>query len=169
MINQNNEPNKEFFESTPRSALIRNLCIEAIRAARGLIDTDGEDVDAADELIEANRQLAEIGITPNMHTITDSDPEKAERKRTQLKTDPIIASEWLAGQMRNLIIETNAFSNATGLSAKISEHDELVGEIPGVALLKEGQASILRDIGMVGMLSSMIDFDAGPSEPVRLK
>jgi hypothetical protein len=164
MSNQNTVPNKKFFESDPRAALVRNITLEALNAARGVFNSGGQDRLAQDELIEANSRLTEIGITPNMHTIDRSDPSTVARQKAELMANPVQASEWLAGQVRDLVIQTGALSTAGGLEAKLSEHDELSGEVPGAALLRGDRLSIARDIGMVGILSSMVDYDAGPSD-----
>lgn len=153
-------PDKEFFESMPRSTLIRNLCIEALSAAQSMISSDGQDKQAEAELVEANRHLAELGVVPNMHTITATDPEIVTREQAKLKADPILASEWVAGQVRELVIESRAMKSTNVLSVQLSEHDELVGEVPGLAMVRGNRLSVIRDIAMVGMLSSMIDYDA---------
>lgn len=160
---------KKFFESEPRSALIRNSCLGALQAAQKMIDSDGQDKLAEAELMEANRHLTELGIKPGMHVITATDPETTTKERMKIKTDPLIAVEYLAGQLRNLIIDTGVMGSTDGLAAQLSEHDELVGEIPGLAIIRGGRLSVACDIGIVGMLSSMIDYDAGPSELALLK
>lgn len=154
---------KAFFETNPRSALLRNICLGALDASRKAISTEGEDELAFTELLEANRQLAELGIEPGMHNIPSDDPDSAA-KQSRMVSDPVIASEWLSGQMRNLIINTTGFIETTcSLTASLEEHDELIGSVEGVYMVGPSQADKARDIGIIGMLSSMIDYDASPS------
>lgn len=162
------QPDKAFFETNDRAYRLRNLCIEAIDASRAIINGD-EDGAALQRLLDTNAQLTGLGITPGMHTIAESDQE-SEDKQIALVTDPLIAAEWLSGQIRNLIISSTGLTEtAVGLLGQLQEHDELLGEGSGVYVVGPAVADKARDIGMIGMLSSMIDYDAGPSLPGNTK
>jgi hypothetical protein len=161
-------PNKAFFEESLRAALLRNVCMKAIAASMGMLDSGGEDEIALDELMQANRTLMDLGIKPEMHTIADDDPN-AYDKRCELISDPVAAAEWLAGQVRTLIIYTGALTfTAKSLPGVLREHDELHGAGGDVCLVGPASADKTTVIGMIGMLSIRLDYGAGPSELAEL-
>lgn len=159
-------PTRDFFEQNPRSILLRNICIGALDASEVALASEGQDQDALAELLDANRQLHDLGIDPNIHRIDRDDPEKAA-KQQQMANDPVLAMEWIAGQVRNALVETGGFSYS-GSPEAVVEHDELDGA-GGNACLVDLQVvgpktrQFMSDLALIGIVRDLIDYHAGPS------
>jgi hypothetical protein len=77
-------------------------------------------------------------------------------------TSPVLAAEWLSGQLRELIARSAGFvATSEALLGQLEQRGEDL-------LVSEGGLVAIRDpeyhIRMLGTISLMIDYDAGPSE-----
>lgn len=113
------EPTREFYLSDPRSAVLRQHCIEMIHAFYRLI-TGGlpldESASAYAELYTHKVDLDSLGVVGNMHVIEPPHP------REYFVADSVVASEFIAGQLINLLDQP--FASATEAIPTIQEFSE---------------------------------------------
>jgi len=159
-------PTREFFERDPRSAQLRNICLVALDASDMILqDPDQRDV-AFGALLDANRDLQDLGIAPNMHTIESGDPG-GDVKRERMANDPVMAAEWLAGQVRDALERSSGFTDGNG--AAFAEHDQLEGAGGNMGLVKLDEVgpksrAFMANIAFVGAVRGFLDYEAGPSD-----
>jgi len=110
---------KEHYEQDPRAAKIRLLAIHTLNCYVRDILSQGDDEEALGELLEANRQLTELGVEPGMRT--------GEPRKNYM--DPVVRAEWVAGAIRESLARGYGLSgNARALIAEhnISPDDEVI-------------------------------------------
>jgi hypothetical protein len=98
------DPKRDFFLSESRSTQIRSTCIEITNRVNKLLriahidDIDDERNQIKQELERLNAELIELGIVPDMH-----EEFWSEEGVEVLNTDPVIASEFLARKMFDML------------------------------------------------------------------
>ncbi len=157
---------RKFFESTPRSALLRNTCLDSLDAYEAVLNGNETGIGA---LLDSSRRLRELGIVARMHTITAQGREFQEHQR-RLTSDPVMAVEWVSGQLLNFL--DKADSLAPPNEAILAEHDQLVGEHPGAVMTEQSSVSprvadYEAQLGFIGLANSMLDSQAGRTELSR--
>jgi|ERR1039458_5620609 hypothetical protein len=156
-------PTKEYFERNDRAKILRNLCWRAVNVAENGVDNN-PDAQLA-EILDIDAQLQDLGIEPDMHSIIRSDPDAEERRR-EMKTDPVLTSEWIAGQAR-MAIERQA-EHGDIEQADVAEHDLLQGESPHPLIELRTISPRLRKAAITmntfSAVGRFIDYLAGPSE-----
>lgn len=162
-----NKPTREFYEQDQRATLLRNICLRALDACGDMLATEDENPDALAVLLDTNSQLVDMGIVPNMHVIPPDEPDR-DAYRHRMANDPVVASEWIAGQVRESLIGTNGLTDSGSLKT-LTEHDELLGEGESVSLVESRNMSpkaqrFVVDLGLTGVLQGFLDYEAGPSE-----
>lgn len=100
------EPTEAFYNGDPEASEIRSVTLRAADAYDALLQGDPEAVGA---LMEANQRLRDLGIAEDMHTIDLGDPERDGKVRS-LKSDPVAAAEFVAGQVIKIFTRDGAFS-----------------------------------------------------------
>jgi hypothetical protein len=128
--------------------------------------SEGTDLRSILEIMNSNKELKELGIEPDMHKIKPGDPEAGEKRR-HMANDPDTAIEWIAGQVRTVLVRTNGFLDS-GTAASIAEHDEMGGEEEGLALVDfrttgPNTQKLVLNIGAIGVVRGFLDYEAGPS------
>ncbi len=114
------EPTKEFFLSDPKSAKIRETSLVIIQKIAELLhdpelaDNPTEKAVAYSTIQNLTHELTELGITPNMHVGIEG---------TEIKSDPVIAAEYIAGQLLKLT-DTHIISEKK-VSPLLDEFNEL--------------------------------------------
>lgn len=116
------EPDRYFFESSTLAWETRKATLQAADAFEAVLAGDER---ALGPLLDSNRSLLELGVTPGIHTIEGADPDGAEKRRA-LKADPVRAAQWVGGQLLELIRVVDSFD--AGDPSVIEEHDILLGE-----------------------------------------
>jgi hypothetical protein len=94
------EPRREFYLSNPRSALLREHCVGMIHDFDTLLAGDNpvDEVAAAyADLYNHKAALTELGVETKMHTT------KPPKPPTFFIKDPVNASEYIAGQLLDLL------------------------------------------------------------------
>lgn len=157
---------REFYEQTYRSAVLRNLSIEALQASRGLAAGQQPSDEAIGVLMNIDASLTTLGITPGMHAIPKDAPDR-QRRKAEMAADPVIASEWIAGQLRDKLIGSLSFSD--GGATALAEHDMLdnpANTLHFVEINRLGpkQQAFLRNWELLGALSGLLDEQAGVSQ-----
>jgi len=125
----------EFYNGHPRSKQIRAICLEALEVAQHVLDH--RDTSELGRLLDCNRQLTQLKVIPLMHTIEDGDPE-TDIKKLQLACDPVLAAEYVAGQIQFLLQESQALVDPPHPSLFL-EHSESLG--PGGPLFMEASTA----------------------------
>ena len=149
------EPNvgtKEFFETNPRSARIRELSLSLIDEYAAVVGDQGIEGDAIDRLIGFNHELAEMGVEPGMQT---------GRPKIDYLSDPVITAEWAAGQIRSLIASGEGLSG--GALALIQEHDLFSGDLP-VAIISSDAPDIVKRMSILLLTLESLRENLGPDD-----
>jgi hypothetical protein len=113
-------PTREFYETDPRAAILRNATLEAATALGGVLSVGRDEY--VGPLLDENSRLVSLGVEPGMHSFEPEDPD-ADIKAHKLKTDPVTAAEYAAGFTREAI-EYLGLGDG-GVDRVFEEHDEL--------------------------------------------
>lgn len=164
-------PTKESFEADPRSIALRNICLQSINAAEAAVIRQGDDAEVIKQIMDLNRELYQMGIRPEMHVIGREDPD-ADEKRQRLKEDPVMLSEWVAGQVMTSL-EVSATATPVD-PANFSEHDMLDGgggskTLVEVDRLPANVQEFMVNYALIGSLKGFLDYAAGPTELPQTK
>lgn len=154
------KPDAAFYESDPRSKEVRATCVPAINSLNKLIYDPLVRADAGlrsslySQIQEANNRLVELGVSPSMH---EGKPYE------YFKSNPVVASEFLAGQLANIMGNTiPSESDAMAIIEEFSEGDMFGGKLVGEgAPAKSYEYMALR--GALAFIEG--NFDIKPENP----
>lgn len=104
------KPDKTFYESNPVAAKIRQATLDTIGACNEVMKGNEE---AKGPLLDANQRLRHLGVVAEMHTIEDDDPELVE-KRTKLMSNPVLAAQFVGGQVLSLLEHSESVDPVDG-------------------------------------------------------
>lgn len=156
---------KAFFEQNPRSLDLRNKCLQGTRVCDHIL-TVGKDSQLVGELMDVNAGLVKLGITPNMHVADRQDTDRAQ-KLQKIRHDPVTQVEWVAGQL--VAVMGDILTGQDIDTHVLAEHDELHSPHDSGLFIIDTPATApsvqdwLLQRGIIGMLNSYIDAEAGPS------
>lgn len=149
---------RDFFEQSPRAARVRNVCVLGLNAARIALQTEGRDSLSQTMLKKADAALDRLGITPAMHTVPSDDPDR-DTKLDLIESDPTLSAEWVAGQLRDTIRETQMFQRRGNLVTV-----EGATAIDLIDLRQKKLSPVARDILIVQYLADAIAANEGLSD-----
>jgi hypothetical protein len=130
-------PNKAFFESHPRAALLRGTGLAGAESFQAVVQGNEE---AVGPLMDANQRLRGLGIVAGMHIIKGSG-WRADRQRYRLMASPVKAAEFACSQLVNVFDKTIHLSPPD--PSLFREHD-LFGEEFSEAVMFDSKAISAR-------------------------
>jgi hypothetical protein len=134
-----------FYEQSPRAFAIRAVCIPLIDNYIQVVADEGSGGETMAAVVELNRQLAELGIEPDMH----------KDARPVAFADPIKRAERVAGLLRATLRDGRGFSRSA--RAILQEHSMAEGADVYLDVNKNPTAASLAYLLMrlTGMLQQL--------------
>lgn len=158
---------KEFYDQDPRAAQLRNVCLEAYAASIALTSGETDGSGAIGAILDANVQLAQLGIITEMHRLNPEDPD-VTAKRARLVASPQLTAEWVAGQMKAVLEECGGHEYATDAEALIAESnitpDNEVFSLIDTRTASPAMKQLLLSAILLADMRAMLDPSAGPSD-----
>ena len=154
-----NKPNKAFFESNPRAQQLRALCLGSTAALEAM---ERGDKQAFGQLLDCVQELRLMGVEQSMHVITTKDKDEAARQRVAMCASPVVATEWVGGQLLNFLDNADLLRGVD--PAVTQEHDELLGQIEGATVVANDAnpdlTAFVGRFGFYGTINTLLDAEA---------
>ena len=160
-------PTRAFYEQDRRAALLRNLCLAAVDAAVDLIRSEQDRPDNLATLFWTNRMLGSLGVAPDMHMIEYDDPDRPAKEQ-HMATNPIVAAEFLGGQVLSSVGDIRAGAEHTKpVSFRGQWGDAAPTYDVRFGAVGPDTAQLLKDVEVLGGMWHFLDPTAGPTQDFR--
>ena len=140
----------EFYNGNERSSKLREVTLKLLNILIPMIESSSSDEtsfsDTALEILSLENQIQEMGVSQNMHADQGLTEENFAK-------DPVLASEYLAGQCLNTV--AHSFPDKEAIEYYMAEHNEISGRETGIYDLNSTPANVRKYFVMRDLLHGL--------------